>query len=116
MKDLQDIINERARARAEKEVKEFIDNLKKNNTVWKIVGKTRVFEKEPLEDDKGTTASLREAFWWTDRTLVRKWIEELTAIYVPIETKKFVDDVENLKQTTDELFGQVEDLEHKQRN
>lgn len=103
MKDLQDIINERAKKRATDEVKGFIENLKKNDTLWRIVGKTRVVETAPLGNHDGT-AFLREAFWWTDRTLIKSFIKQLTEIYIPIETKKFVDDVERLKGEVQELF------------
>ena len=102
MKDLQDIINARAEKRAYDEVATFIKAFHLNN-IHRLLGEDMVIVGE-REDD------IRSVFFSITNDIPQRMISSLTEIYIPEESQKFIEEVERLRQTTDELFGEVDNI------
>ena len=111
MEKLQKIIDERAKRRATDEIQAFIEKIKENTSILDLLGDEYIIIKDdPHNEEK--RKDIRSAFWQIDKILPQRLIEKLTQIYIPIESKKFVDDVERLKGEVEELFFENEQLRH----
>ncbi len=104
MKDLQKIINERAERLATDKVSEFIELFSSFDR--SVLNKINITVEIPGQEEKKQT--LISLFWTITKPLPKYLIEELTKIYIPIESKKFVEDIERLKNEVDELFDREE--------
>lgn len=101
---LQEVIEKRAKDRAEKEVRKLLDFIQssdiKGAKVWSDANIIIDGKREPL----------RNAFWGTSGELIQAIIKELTEKYIPVEVEKFVKDVENLKDSVDSLYLETQDF------
>ena len=102
MNNLQDIVNKKAKDRAENEVRKFIEKFRENSNILVVLDKLYINENQKSnEDDEIDT--LRSCFWNTDNVLPKYIIEELIKQYIPEESRKFIDKVEELSNEIEEL-------------
>ena len=100
MEDLQKIINQSAKKKAENIVKNLINSYSKNDNLSSILGNYYVKitdSKGNLNNNTAITGTLRDVFWSVNDKLARLLIEDLTKVLIPIESQNFVDRVQELE-------------------
>ena len=97
MKDLQEIINKKAKDRATGEVLKLINCLHDNKNLQELLREVYVKVGEETDD-------MRSAFWSVTSVIPNELINKLTEMYIPEESKKFVDKVEELSNTVNNLL------------
>ena len=103
MENLQEIIDARAKKRATEVVQRLVNAFGENHDLQSIC--SAIYVLIPSKDKDQKTNDLRSAFWSTGNTIPKLMIEQLTEIYIPEESKKFVEDVERIKDEMDDLMG-----------
>ena len=98
LKTIQEAIEAKARKRAEDDISSVLLG-------FRLISESQALKHIHLQVD-GQSKSLREAFWWKDRTLPKAVIDELTEKYLSEEVDKFVNDVERIKADIDNLYNQ----------
>ena len=98
IKDLQALINEKAKQRATLEVELYLKQMKDNTNVHAL------FEQYYLKLGE-QNISVREALWDANRKIPKDMIEALTEKYIPEETKAFYDKIENMSAELSAMIG-----------
>ncbi len=101
MKDLQEIINAKAKARAKKQIMEFIQQIHNQPNLLRVLNDFKAtieLDKKIIKND-----DLRSIFWSLDNSFGKLLVEKLTEIYIPEESKNFVNKVNKMSKEFDEL-------------
>lgn len=101
MKNLQEIINNKARKRAEDEVKVLLEAFRKGDLIDLLGAASGV-----KVDINGKITDLRDAFWGINDRIPKMLIEKLTEKFIPEESEAFVRRVEELESDVEHLLGQ----------
>lgn len=96
LKTIQDIVNAKAKKRAEEEVNKIIKAIYNNNDIHNMLDNYYI-----KVGDK--TESIRSAFWSKDSSIAKELIEKLTIIYIPIESENFINKVNQLSSELEDL-------------
>lgn len=103
MKDLQEIINKKAEERAREEVRKIVNAINNNSRIKDYLGKIYTIVQEKKENVQEKRESIRDAFWSVDSSLSKQIVDYLKEIYIPEESKNFIDKVNSLSEQIDEL-------------
>lgn len=95
--DIQIIINNKAKERAKEEVTKLITAIKQNSSLHNMLDHVYIKVEENKND------SIRTAFWSITNPIPAKLVEKLTEIYIPEESKAFIEKVDKLSEEIEEL-------------
>jgi hypothetical protein len=105
MKDLQEIINKKAEKRATNEIAKLCQAFHNNTDLLNILNEYNLTFN--LKNTKGENTlindNFRTLFFNTSQKLPRQLIKDLTKVYIPIESKNFIDKVATLSEEIEEL-------------
>jgi hypothetical protein len=101
IQSVQELINKKARKRAGEEMQVLIKTIHSNSTLQQLLDKVYINLSESKQD------SMRSAFWSIESSIPKRLIDELTKIYIPQESKLFVDRIDKLSNELEQLKSSI---------